>query len=131
MDPVTLIAAALAAGAGAGITKTASSAVTDTYAALKALVLRKVRNVPGGAVAVEQHESDPDTWGAPVAKALRESGAADDGELVSLARQLLVLVHGDTTTTTTTITASGKRSVAANTIIGNVQTGDGPSAPEP
>lgn len=123
MDPATLITEALAAGAGAGIKDAASAAVKDTYAALKALVLRRVRDVPGGTVAVEQYESDPDTWMAPVVKALRESDAAVDGELVSLAQQLLVLVRGDTSTT---ITASGKRSVAAHTIIGSVQTGDGP-----
>ena len=124
MDPATLITEALAVGAGAGIKDAASAAVKDTYAALKALVLRRVRDVPGGTVAVEQYESDPDTWMAPVVKALRESDAVVDGELVSLAQQLLVLVRGDTSTTT--ITATGKRSVAAHTIIGSVQTGDGP-----
>jgi hypothetical protein len=123
VDPVTAIVAALAAGAGAGVKDTTSAAIKDTYAALKSLVLRKVRDVPGGTVAVEQHESDPETWQAPVAKALSESGAAADSELVSLAQQLLVLLHRDESTTI--ITASGKRSVAANTIIGSVHTGDG------
>jgi hypothetical protein len=101
---------------------TTSAAIKDTYAALKARVLRRVRDVPGGTVAVEQHESDPETWQAPVAKVLSESGAADDDALMSLAQQLLVLLHRDESTTA--IVASGKRSVAANTIIGSVHTGD-------
>lgn len=124
MDPVTVITAALAAGAGAGLKDSASTAVQDAYAALKELVLRWVRDVPGGTVAVEQHESDPDTWQAPVAKALIDSGASGDERLVSLAQQVLALLPESTPATA--ITASGKRSVAAHTIVGTVQTGDSP-----
>src|ERR1035441_7866321 len=38
MDPITLIVTALAAGAASGVSDTASSAVTDAYANLRALV---------------------------------------------------------------------------------------------
>ena len=42
MDPITLIVTALAAGAALGITDTASSAIKDAYAGLKALVKKRL-----------------------------------------------------------------------------------------
>lgn len=44
MDPVTVVMAALAAGAAAGTTNAASIAVTDAYQGLKDLVLVRLRN---------------------------------------------------------------------------------------
>lgn len=43
MDPVTLVAAALLAGATAGLSSAASSLVTDAYQTLKDLVLGRLR----------------------------------------------------------------------------------------
>src|ERR1700722_6846176 len=42
MDPVTLIVAALVAGAAAGLKDTASSAIKDAYNGLRGLVLRRL-----------------------------------------------------------------------------------------
>jgi hypothetical protein len=120
-----LVVAALAAGAGAGVKDAASEVVRDAYAGLKALVLRKVADTPGAEVAVEQHEADPHTWQAPVTKAVRQSGAADDAEVVASAQRLMELIDPEGATAGTyMITASGTRSVAAHTITGNVVTGD-------
>lgn len=125
VDPVTLVVAALAAGAGAGVKDAAAQAVKDAYAGLKALVLRKVGDTPGGEVAVQQHEFDPDTWQVPVTKAVRESGAADDADVVAAAQRLMELLDPKGAAAGTyTITASGERSVAAHAITGNVSTGD-------
>jgi hypothetical protein len=52
MDPVTLIVAALAAGASAGLTDAVSQAMKDVHAGLKSLVLRRVQDQPAGEVAV-------------------------------------------------------------------------------
>ena len=41
MDPITLIVAALAAGAAAGLGDTASQAIKDAYAGLKGLIKRR------------------------------------------------------------------------------------------
>ena len=41
MDPITLIVAALAAGAAVGLKDTTSSAVRDAYAGLKAMVTKR------------------------------------------------------------------------------------------
>ena len=124
VDPVTLVVAALAAGASAGVTDAAAQGVKDAYAALKSLVLRKATGRPD-AFAVEEHAADPKTYEAPVAKLVRESGAAEDAEVLAAARRLLELADPKGTAAGTyTITASGGRSVAAHTIHGNVSTGD-------
>src|SRR3712207_3079083 len=125
MDPVTVIETALAAGAGAGLKATATEAVKDTYAGLKALVLRRVKDQPAGEVAVVEHENDPETWAAPLAKTLTAAGADQDTELVAAAQRLLQLLDPDGTRAGTyNITATGDRSVAANVIHGGVHTGD-------
>ena len=46
MDPITLIVTALASGAALGVTDTASSAVKDAYAELKALVKKRLAGRP-------------------------------------------------------------------------------------
>ena len=49
MDPISLIVAALAAGASAAVKDTAGQAVKDAYSGLKALVKRKLGVEPDGA----------------------------------------------------------------------------------
>ncbi|MFC0036800.1 hypothetical protein [Actinomadura rayongensis] len=95
MDPVTIIVAALTAGATAGLKDTAASAVTDSYARLKDLVGARLSGGRTGEVALAEHESDPDTWSAPLAKALLESGADADPAVLEAARHLLALVGED------------------------------------
>jgi hypothetical protein len=122
-----LIVAALAAGAASGVGATASQVVKDAYAGLKALVLRKVGGTEVGRVAVEQHAADPETWKTPVAKAITDAGAADDPAVVEAARRVMELVDPAGAAAgkyVVNITASGERSVAAQTITGNVATGD-------
>jgi hypothetical protein len=92
VDPVTLVVAALAAGAGAGVKDAAAQGIRDAYAALRSLVLRRVAGTPGGEVAVRQHEADPGTWQAPVAKVVRESGAGEDAEVLEAAERLMTLL---------------------------------------
>ena len=48
VDPASLIVAALAAGAVAGAQNTATEAVKDAYAGLKALVQRRIAGRPAG-----------------------------------------------------------------------------------
>jgi hypothetical protein len=92
VDPVTLIVAALAAGAAHGVSESASAAVTDAYESLKA----KVAGWFGGSAAREvvlvEHENSPDTWQAPLAAALTETGAAADPAVVKAAQLLMALL---------------------------------------
>lgn len=92
MDPVTLIAAALAAGSLAGAQGAASNAVTDAYASLKKLIARRFAGNTAATAALEKHERKPDAWKAALEDELRESGAAEDGELIEHAQALMALV---------------------------------------
>jgi predicted short-subunit dehydrogenase-like oxidoreductase (DUF2520 family) len=93
MSAVEMITAALAAGAGAGLTDTASAAVRDTYASLKDLLKRHVGDQNEQAVqALEADETKPGVWQANIGGALTASGAAGDKQILATARQLLALV---------------------------------------
>jgi hypothetical protein len=48
VDPVTLVVTALAAGTGVGLQGTASAAVMDAYAGLKAAVRKRLSGRPDG-----------------------------------------------------------------------------------
>ena len=55
MDPVSLIVAALAAGASAALKDTATEAIKDAYNGLKSLLKRKLGNEPAAQVAIDEH----------------------------------------------------------------------------
>lgn len=90
MDPVTIVAAALAAGAAAGLTDTTKQVVTDAYGALKALIRGRYHSVDTEVIE-QQPDSSPKR--AVFAEQLRRAGADGDRELFTAARQLLVIVH--------------------------------------
>lgn len=92
MSAVELIAAALAAGAGAGLTDTASAAVRDAYAGLKDLLKRRVGDHGGQAGrALDADETEPGVWQARLGDALTTSGAVGDEQILAAARHLLTL----------------------------------------
>jgi hypothetical protein len=92
MDPVSLILTALAAGAAVGLKGAASSAVTDAYNGLRALVRRKLAGRSDGELVLARHEQDPQVWEQPLAVELTASGAAGDRDLVAAAQALMQLV---------------------------------------
>jgi hypothetical protein len=92
MDPITLIVTALAAGAVSGITESASSAVKDAYASLKALARKRLADRPDAELVLARHEQAPETWQAPLAAVLGEADADRDTDLVAAAQALLRLV---------------------------------------
>ena len=79
MDPVTALMAGLSAiGATIG-----EKAIKDGYDALKALLARKFGgSSPRLTERIDDYVEDPDTYAKPVEKALRESGAAQDKDVV-------------------------------------------------
>lgn len=92
MDPVTLIVTALAAGAALGVTDTASSAVKDAYAGLKALVTKRLGGRPEAELGLTKHELAPETWQAQLRAQLDGSGADRDLDLIAAARALMSLL---------------------------------------
>jgi hypothetical protein len=100
---VELIVAALAAGAGAGVTDTVSGAIKDAYAGFKGLLARRLGGAdPAGHDQVRQaldgQETEPGVWQARLGDDLTASGADGDEEILAAARQLLGLLDpaGDT-----------------------------------
>ena len=92
MDPITLIVTALAAGAVSGVTESASSAIKDAYASLRALVRKRLAGRPDAELVLARHEQEPQTWQAPLAAVLGDAGADRDADLVAAAQALLRLV---------------------------------------
>ncbi|MEO3929690.1 hypothetical protein ABGB07_38405 [Micromonosporaceae bacterium B7E4] len=96
MTGVELILAALAAGATAGLSGATSSAIGDSYNALKNSLVRRLVNRAGASRAIELHEVDPDIWRDHLSNDLIASGAANDGEILASAQQLLDALQADT-----------------------------------
>jgi hypothetical protein len=92
MDPITLIVTALAAGAAAGLTDAASSAVKDAYTSLKALVAKRLAGRPDAELVLTKHEQAPQTWCAPLMAELADAAADRDPNLIGAAQALLDLV---------------------------------------
>ncbi len=93
MDPVSMVLAALSAGAIAATKDTASQAVKDAYAGLKALAKKRFAGKPQAEMALAEYENDPDTWQKPLQRSLVETGADQDEALVQQAQQVLKLVN--------------------------------------
>jgi hypothetical protein len=97
MEPVSIILAALAAGAakvGAGAAQGLSEAARDSvaglYARLKAAIVgRAGTQDPGAAKTLERHASNPEGYEVVVRDVLVESGVDGDAAVLELARELL------------------------------------------
>ena len=117
MDPVSLIVAALAAGAVAGAQNTATEVVKDAYAGLKALVRSRLAGRVAGEVALNQHEAKPEQWGPALQAELVEVDAGRDAPTVDAAQRLFALLDAAGT-------QAGKYQVDLRGAAG-VQVGDG------
>ena len=95
MEPVTLIVGALAAGALKGAGETSTSAVQDTYAALKAALAARFARHQVPADVLDEHEQDPDTYEKPLAKRIQQAAAGQDPRIVELAQTLMQLMDQD------------------------------------
>jgi hypothetical protein len=111
MDPITLILSALSAGAGAGGQSVTNNLIKDVYTGLKTLVQRKFTGKPGAELALQEHESDPQTWEVPLKKALTEAHVEQDAAIIEAAQKMMTLVQPQQA-------AMGKYNVQ---ITGNVQ----------
>ncbi|MEH1863511.1 MAG: hypothetical protein V7K69_00485 [Nostoc sp.] len=89
MEPISLIIAALGAGAIAAAKDTATTAVKDTYQGLKGLIKKRFESQPKAQMVLEEHETDPETYNAPLKKKLAEAGADQDAAIIQAAQELL------------------------------------------
>lgn len=90
MDPMSLIIAALVAGATAGAKENATAAVKDAYQGLMSLLRRRFRDVPAGKAELERAEQHPDDKDKTLLRQHLEAVGADrDEELLRVARAVL------------------------------------------
>ena len=89
MDPLSLIVAALVAGASAAMKDSAGDAVKTAYAGLKSLLKRKFGGNAFAESVLDKHEENPATWAEPLRDQLVEAGAPDDEQIVAAAAALL------------------------------------------
>ena len=96
MDPITLIVAALAAGASAGAIEALKDDIKDAakraYAKLRGLAEKRLAGRPDGELALERHETAPQKWESVLTSELTEAGAAQDATLVTAAQDLMELI---------------------------------------
>jgi len=87
-----LIVAALAAGASAGVSNTATAAVQDAYGALKGLLTQRLSGRDQAQQALQTAETTPGVWQTLLGEHLTASGAADDERVLVAAHRLLTLL---------------------------------------
>jgi hypothetical protein len=92
MDPISLILGALTEGATHGIADSLADAVKDAYFKLKQLISSRFASNSAAEIALREHDGDPATWQEPLAKALIESGAGADPEVIRAAQLLMALL---------------------------------------
>ena len=121
MEEVSLIVTALATGAAGGALDALKDDVKDkakaVYVKLHELVRRRLRGNASAEIILSEHQADPETYAAPLAKKLAEAGAGGDAELVATARAFMELVDEAGA-------RSGKYSVTIKDSKG-IQVGDG------
>lgn len=93
MDPVSLIEAALVAGAAASAQDTAGQAVKDAYIGLKTLLSRLFAEKPTAQVIFDEHEADPETYEKPLKKLLTEAHVDQDADLLAAAERVMTLAQ--------------------------------------
>lgn len=113
MEPLSLIIAALVAGAA----KAAGDAAPDAYTGLKSLIKRKFAGEPKAEMVLEEHESDPETYEAPLKKKLAEAGVDQDEEILQAAQELLAKLNPEEA-------ATGKYQVTFQGEVKGAQIGD-------
>ncbi len=93
MDSVSLIEAALVAGAAAGAKDTTSQAVKEAYTGLKTLLSRLFAAKPHAQAILDEHETDPETYEKPLKNLLADAHADQDAELLAAAERVMALVQ--------------------------------------
>jgi hypothetical protein len=116
MDPISIIALALVAGAAASAKDVAAQAVKDGYAGLKALVIRKFGSKADVETSVQQVEKKPEAESRQqtLKEELQTAGADKDEEVLKQAQALIELLkqHDAQTVTTYSATLTGDGAIA-------------------
>lgn len=96
IEAAEMVVAALSAGAAAGLTNTATTAVADAHKALKNAARRVLRRGNADKDAVEKALEAPDGHRDALVKALVDAGVESETELIEAAEKVRSLL-GDST----------------------------------
>lgn len=125
MDPLTMVVAAISAGAAAGLQDTVTQALTDAYAGLKRLLTGRYPNA-NPALAQLENKPDSQTKRDSLEEDLADAGAGGDTDLISAARKLIDVVEAQAGDVGPAIGVDLKRVQAAALRLGTVEsTGTG------
>jgi hypothetical protein len=91
MGPVSLIVAALAAGAVKDVGETAAAAVRDAYGSLRSAVAARFAGRPTAECVLLEHANDPNRYDKPLAREVAAGGADTDPRIMRLAQELMAL----------------------------------------
>lgn len=91
MDPISIIVAAVVAGAAAALKDTAGQAVKDAYRGFVGLLKRRIREHTDAEAAVDKAEQDSETARIELERVLQAAGVTADDEVVRAAQQVLAL----------------------------------------
>lgn len=108
MDPLTMVAVAVALGASEGARETAKKVVTDSYSALRRWIVDRYEAARTDVVGVEGEPDEELRWQL-LAKKLRQAGAEGDAELQRLAQELLNQIDEHAPETAETVGVQLKR----------------------
>jgi len=93
MDAISLIEAALVAGAAASAKDTSSQAIKDAYTGLKTLLGHLFAEKPKAQVILDEYEADPEVYEKPLKKLLTEAHAEQNTDLLDAAERVITLVQ--------------------------------------
>ncbi len=82
MDSVKLILAALQVTSTVGNLAVKNDVVKDAYVSLRDHIQQKFVGRPGAELALSEYETDPETWEAPLKKALMQVQADQDAQVM-------------------------------------------------
>jgi hypothetical protein len=127
LSMIDVIAAAIAAGAVAGLTDAAKQTIGDAYATLKARLSARFGKAASAVAALEDDPQDEDSQKL-LAKRLDDTGAAADPDVQADVARLTAALKAAGITPGVTQTASGTGNVqiagSGNTLTSNVSTGN-------
>jgi hypothetical protein len=124
LEPITAVVAALSSGATFVLKGVATEAIKSAYAALKTRIQRQH---PAADPSVAQLELQPASKARQtvLSEDLERAGAATDGELVQLARAVVVLIQQQSPEVARSIGVDLGELDQANVTFGNVAAGKG------
>jgi hypothetical protein len=91
MEPITLMVAALVAGAAAALQDSASDTLKSAYASLKSLLKRRLGGDALAQSVIDEHAQEPEVWARPLEARLVAAGVAEDEEIIRAAHEVLRL----------------------------------------